>query len=123
MGDELILVQNLIHEIRSKRVMLDFDLAKLYHVKTGELNQAVKRNAKRFPSDFMFQLDNKEFTSLKSQIVTSNRGGIIRPPFAFTEQGVAMLSGVLHSDVAIAANWPHALKKRRINPASGLVSK
>ena len=103
--------------------MLDFDLAKLYHVKTGELNQAVKKNAKRFPSDFMFQLDNKEFTSLKSQIVTSNRGGIIRPPFAFTEQGVAMLSGVLHSDVAIAANWPHALKKRRINPASGLVSK
>ena len=104
MSDELILVQNLIYEIRGKKVMLDFNLAKLYHVKTGELNQTVKRNAKRFPADFMFQLDNKEFTNLKSQFVISSWGGIRRPPFAFTEQGVAMLSGVLHSDVAIAAN-------------------
>ena len=104
MSDELILVQNLIHEIRGKKVMLDFDLAKLYHVETKVLNQAVKRNIKRFPSDFMFQLDSKEFTNLMSQIVTSSWGGKRIHPYAFTEQGVAMLSGILKSDVAIAAN-------------------
>ena len=104
MSDELILVQNLIHEIRGRKVMLDFDLARLYQVKTGELNQAVKRNLKRFPPDFMFQLDNKEFTNLKSQIVISSWGGARSLPFAFTEQGVAMLSGILRSDIAIAAN-------------------
>jgi hypothetical protein len=104
MNDELILVQNLIHEIRGKKVMLDFDLARLYQVETKALNQAVKRNLKRFPPDFMFQLDSKEFADLKSQIVTSSWGGTRKLPFAFTEQGVAMLSGLLHSDVAIAAN-------------------
>ena len=104
MSDELILVQNLIHEIRGKKVMLDYDLAKLYQVETKVLNQAVKRNSKRFPSDFMFQLDYKELTHLKSQIVTSSWGGTRKMPFAFTEQGIAMLSGVLKSDVAIAAN-------------------
>ena len=84
--------------------MLDSDLAKLYQVETKVLNQTVKRNIKRFPPDFMFQLDSKEFTNLKSQIVTSSWGGSRRCPYAFTEQGVAMLSGLLHSDVAIAAN-------------------
>ena len=104
MSDELILVQNLIHEIRGQKVMLDSDLAKLYQVETKVLNQAVRRNIKRFPEDFMFQLDNKEFANLKSQIVTSSWGGRRTPPLAFTEEGIAMLSSVLHSDVAIAAN-------------------
>ena len=100
----MIIVQNLIYEIRGQRVMLDFDLARLYQVETKVLNQAVKRNARRFPHDFMFQLDLKEFTILKSQIVTSSWGGTRKLPYAFTEQGVAMLSGILHSDVAIDAN-------------------
>ena len=104
MSDELILVQNLIHEIRGQKVMLDADLARLYQVETKVLNQAVRRNIKRFPEDFMFQLDNKEFANLKSQIVTSSWGGRRTPPLAFTEEGIAMLSSVLHSDVAIAAN-------------------
>lgn len=68
----MIIVQNLIYEFRGKKVMLDFDLAKLYRVETRVLNQSVKRNLKRFPPDFMFQLDNKEFASLKSQFVTSS---------------------------------------------------
>jgi len=76
MSDEIVLIQNLIYEIRGQKVMLDSDLAKLYQVETKVLNQAVKRNLKRFPPDFMFQLDSKEFTDLKSQIVTSSRGGI-----------------------------------------------
>ena len=104
MSDELILVQNLIYEIRGKKVMLDFDLARLYQVETKVLNQAVKRNIRRFPDDFMFQLDYKEFTNLKSQIVTSSWGGTRKLPYVFTEQGVAMLSGLLNSDVAISAN-------------------
>ena len=104
MKDEIVLVQDLIHEIRGKKVMLDFDLARLYQVETKVLNQAVRRNIKRFPEDFMFQLDNKEFANLKSQIVTSSWGGRRTPPLAFTEEGIAMLSSVLHSDIAIAAN-------------------
>ena len=104
MSGELILVQNLIHEFRGKKVMLDFDLARLYQVETKVLNQSVRRNIKRFPVDFMFQLDNKEFASLKSQFVTSSWGGRRTPPLAFTEEGIAMLASVLHSDVAIAAN-------------------
>ena len=104
MGDEIVLIQNLIYEIRGQKVMLDSDLAKLYQVETKVLNQAVKRNLKRFPPDFMFQLDSKEFTDLKSQIVTSSWGGTRKLPYAFTEQGVAMLSGLLHSDIAIEAN-------------------
>ena len=104
MSEDLIIVQNLIYEIRGQKVMLDFDLARLYHVETKVLNQAVRRNIKRFPEDFMFQLDNKEFANLKSQIVTSSWGGRRTPPLAFTEEGIAMLSSVLHSDVAIAAN-------------------
>ena len=99
-----MIVQNLIYEIRGQKVMLDSDLAKLYQVETKVLNQAVRRNIKRFPEDFMFQLENKEFANLKSQIVTSSWGGRRTPPLAFTEEGIAMLSSVLHSDVAIAAN-------------------
>ena len=104
MSDELVLVQDLIHEIRGKRVMLDFDLAKLYHVTTGALNQAVKRNAKRFPPDFMFQLSAEEVLNMTSHFVISSKRKDSTPPYAFTEQGIAMLSGVLKSDIAIAAN-------------------
>lgn len=104
MSEELILVQNLIHEIRGKRVMLDFDLARLYQVKTGELNQAVKRNKKRFPPDFMFQLSDDEVRDMMSQFVISSKRKNSAPPFAFTEQGIAMLSGVLRSDIAVEAN-------------------
>ena len=84
--------------------MIDRDLAELYQVETRRLNEAVKRNIKRFPSDFMFQLTKGEFESLMSQFATSNRGGTRKLPFAFTEQGLAMLSGVLNSDVAIEVN-------------------
>jgi hypothetical protein len=84
--------------------MLDRDLAELYGVENKALNQAVKRNIKRFPNDFMFQLTYQEFTHLKSQFVTSSWGGIRKMPHAFTEQGIAMLSGVLNSDRAIAVN-------------------
>lgn len=101
---ELQPIQNKIYEIRGQRVMLDRDLAELYGVPTKALNQAVKRNIKRFPIDFMFQLNKEEFEELKSQIVTSNRGGTRTMPYAFTEQGVAMLSGLLNSDRAIQAN-------------------
>ena len=101
---ELQPIQNKIYEIRGQRVMLDKDLAELYDVPTRALNQAVKRNIKRFPSDFMFQLSKEEFELLRSQIVTSKWGGTRTMPYAFTEQGVAMLSGLLHSDRAIQAN-------------------
>jgi hypothetical protein len=101
---ELQPIQNKIYEIRGQRVMLDKDLAELYDVPTRALNQAVKRNIKRFPSDFMFQLNKEEFELLRSQIVTSKWGGTRTMPYAFTEQGVAMLSGLLHSDRAIQAN-------------------
>lgn len=84
--------------------MLDYDLARLYHVETKALNQAVKRNIKRFPPDFMFQLSAEEVLNMRSQIVTASRRNTSTPPFAFTEQGIAMLSGVLKSDIAIAAN-------------------
>ena len=104
MNDELILIQNLIYEIRGKKVMLDFDLARLYQVETKALNQAVKRNIKRFPEDFMFQLTVEEAINMRSQFVTALKRNTSAPPFAFTEQGVAMLSGLLRSDVAIAAN-------------------
>ncbi|MCX6309529.1 MAG: ORF6N domain-containing protein [Bacteroidia bacterium] len=98
------LLKKRIFEIRGHRIMLDFDLADLYLVETKVLNQSVKRNIKRFPPDFMFQLTIEEWTNLKSQIVTSSWGGARKPPFAFTEQGLAMLSGVLNSDVAIDVN-------------------
>jgi hypothetical protein len=113
-------IQNRIYEIRGERVLLDFDLAALYEVPTKVLNQAVKRNIKRFPKDFMFRLTSEEWhevwsqfvttseeqTSMRSQIVTASQGkrNTKTTPYAFTEQGVAMLSGILNSDKAIAMN-------------------
>jgi hypothetical protein len=84
--------------------MLDYDLATLYEIETKVLKQSVKRNIERFPEDFMFELTKVEFDDLRSQIVTSSYGGIRYLPFAFTEQGVAMLSGVLKSEKAIKIN-------------------
>jgi len=97
-------VINKIYIIRDQKVMLDKDLAELYDVTTGNLNKAVGRNSKRFPEDFMFELTKDEFENLKSQFETSSWGGTRKLPKAFTEQGVAMLSGVLHSDRAIMVN-------------------
>ena len=102
--NQLELIQSKIYEIREQKVMLDFDLAALYQVENRVLNQAVKRNMKRFPSDFMFQLTSDEWAILKSQFVISSWGGTRKLPFAFTEQGLAMLSGVLNSDIAIQVN-------------------
>jgi hypothetical protein len=101
---EIQVIQNKIYEIRGVRVMLDFDLAMLYQTETKRVNEAAKRNIKRFPDDFMFQLTLDEFVNLKSQIATSSWGGSRKLPYAFTEQGVAMLSGLLGSDAAIYAN-------------------
>jgi len=99
-------VTNSILILRGHRAMLDASLAALYDVPTGALIQAVKRNIERFPGDFMFQLNAGEWTALRSQIVISNegRGGRRYAPFAFTEQGVAMLSSVLKSTLAISVN-------------------
>ena len=101
---EPIRIESLIYEIRGQKVMLDRDLAKLYGVETKVLNQAVKRNLKRFPEDFMFRLTQQEYEILKSQFVTSSWGGTRKLPYVFTEQGLAMLSGLLNSDVAIKVN-------------------
>ncbi len=101
---ELQIIQNRIYEIRGLKVMLDYYLAELYEVETRVLNQAVKRNMKRFPIDFMFQLNEEEAEILKSQFVTSSWGGTRKLPFAFTEHGVTMLSSVLRSDKAIEIN-------------------
>ena len=105
-SDQLIenTVESLIQNIRGKQVILDRDLATLYEVGTGRLNEQVKRNLKLFPDDFMFQLNETEFQNLKSQFATSSWGGVRKLPYAFTEQGIAMLSGVLRSDVAIEVN-------------------
>lgn len=100
-------IENRILLIRNQKVMLDEDLAKLYQVKVKVLNQALKRNIKRFPPDFMFQLNEEEYECLRSQIVTLENGrGKYRKylPYAFTEQGVAMLSSVLNSERAIQVN-------------------
>ena len=96
-------IKNKIHTIRNLQVMLDRDLAELYGVETKVLNQAVKRNETRFPNDFMLQLSKEEFENWWSQFVTSNsdRIGLRRPPYAFTEQGVSMLSAVLKSEIAV----------------------
>ena len=126
MANDIQNIQNLIYEIRGQRVMLDRDLAELYGVETRRLNEQVKRNIERFPEDFMFQLTKGEFEILKSQIATSNssenqgvnvlisqiatskpmekRGGTQKTPYAFTENGVAMLSSVLRSPLAIQVN-------------------
>ena len=111
---DLVTIQRKIYEIRGQKVILDRDLAALYQVETKVLNQAVKRNIERFPEDFMFQLTIEEMNEWKSQFVTSNlmteeelnaiKMGLRRCPLAFTEQGIAMLSGILRSDVAIQMN-------------------
>jgi hypothetical protein len=95
-----------IFVLRGVKVLIDKDLAQLYQVETKVLNQAVQRNIERFPDDFMFQLSEEEFENWKSQFVTSNSGkmGLRKRPFAFTEAGVAMLAGVLHSEIAIRVN-------------------
>ena len=119
-------IKSMIRNIRGQQVMLDFELAMLYGVKTSALNQAVKRNINRFPEDFMFQLTKNELESLKSQIVTSKsvenqkdnvlisqivtskpiekRGGTQKPPYAFTRNGIGMLSSVLRSETAVGVN-------------------
>ena len=110
-------IQHRIYKLRGERVMLDRDLAALYEIETKSLNLSVKRNIKRFPTDFMFQLTKEEFESLRLQIETSEnnslrlqietskgRGGTRYLPYAFTEQGVAMLSGIINSDKAINMN-------------------
>ena len=119
--NDLLTIQSKIYEIRGQRVMLDRDLADLYQVTTGNLNKAVKRNMKRFPSDFMFQLTKEEFEFLKKSLIfqfgmsneelknqvgilRTGRGGTRQLPYAFTEQGVAMLSGILTSDIAVEVN-------------------
>ena len=98
------LITSKIFFLRGVKVLIDRDLAELYDVETRVLNQAVKRHIKRFPEDFMFQLTRAEFNNLKSQFVTSSWGGVRKLPSAFTEQGVAMLSGILNSDRAIDVN-------------------
>ena len=105
---DLQLIQSKRYEIRGHKVMIDRDLAELYQVTTGNLNKSVQRNIKRFPSDFMFQLTKEEFDQLKTNLIfqngISNWGGTRKLPYAFTEQGLAMLSGILSSDTAIQVN-------------------
>ncbi len=98
------IIMGKIYLIRKQKVMLDRDLAELYGVETKVLKQQVKRNIERFPDDFMFELIPNEFNNLRSQIVTSSWGGARYMPMVFTEQGVAMLSSVLNSDLAIMVN-------------------
>lgn len=101
---ELELIKNSILEIRGKKVILDFDLAKMYQLETKYLKRTVRNNLKRFPPDFMLELSPKEWEILRCNFSTSSWGGSRYPPFAFTEQGVAMLSGLLNSDLAIQMN-------------------
>ena len=102
--NQLQAIQSKIYEIRGQRVMLDFDLAELYGIETKYLKRSVKNNIRRFPSDFMFELTKEEFDSLRCNFSTSKRGGIRYMPFAFSEHGVAQLSAVLNSDIAIEVN-------------------
>ena len=114
-------IQNLIYTIREKQVMLDSDVARLYHTETKKINQAVKRNIERFPEDFCFSLNLNEFRNLKSQFVTSSLdgkneyGGRRKLPIVFTEQGIAMLSGLLRNDIAVqvSINIMNAFVKMR----------
>lgn len=101
-ADEMIVTK--IYLLRGQKVVLDEDLAELYQVPTGRLNEQVKRNIARFPADFMFQLTKEEFENLKSQNATSSWGGRRKLPFAFTEHGVLMLSSVLNSERAVGVN-------------------
>ncbi len=135
LDNEIFKIKNMIYFIRDQKVMLDSDLANLYNVETKRLNEQVKRNIKRFPSDFMFQLTIVEFESLKSQFATSKegRGGKQKLPYVFTENGVAMLSGILNSDRAINVNISimriftklrsfHALESNLANEVKGFYS-
>jgi hypothetical protein len=101
---ELQIIQSKIYEIRGMRVLLDFDLAEMYQVETKNLKRAVRRNIERFPEDFMFELTDSENEDLRCNFGTSSWGGSRYPPFAFTEQGVAQLSSVLNSPLAIQVN-------------------
>ena len=98
---DLQIIENKIREIRGQQVMLDFELAEVYEIETKRLKEAVRRNIERFPEDFMFELTKEEWVILRSQIATSSWGGSRYQPFAFTEQGAAMLSSVLNSKKAI----------------------
>lgn len=103
--NQLELIQSKIYEIRGQKVMLDFDLAEMYGTETKYLKRSVRNNIKRFPADFMFEITKEEWESLRCKNSTSNnRGGTRYMPFAFTEQGVAMLSSVLNSDTAVEIN-------------------
>lgn len=97
-------IQSRIFELRGFKIMLDFDLAELHETEYKRLKEAVKRNIHRFPSDFMFELYGIEFENLRTQIASSNRGGTRYMPFAFTEQGVAILASVINSEKAIEIN-------------------
>jgi hypothetical protein len=101
---ELQIIQSKIYEIRGIRVLLDFDLAEMYQVETKNLKRAVRRNIERFPEDFMFELTENENEDLRCNFGTSSWGGSRYPPFAFSEQGVAQLSSVLNSPLAIQVN-------------------
>jgi len=101
---EIEVIQNKIFEIRGCKVMLDFDLALLYNIENKRLKASVRRNINRFPEDFMFELTEMEFTNLRTKFSSSSYGGLRYMPFAFTEQGIAMLSSVLNSDKAIEVN-------------------
>ena len=104
MGNELTKIQNIIYEIRGQKVMLDSNLAELYGVEIKRLNESVKRNIKRFPPEFMFQLTDVEWKNLRSQIATFSKDTRKYKPFVFTEHGILMLSSVLNSDKAIKVN-------------------
>lgn len=102
---QLQVIQTKIYEVRNQKVMLDYDLAELYGTETKYLKRAVKTNIRRFPPDFMFEITKEELETLRCNFSTSNkRGGNRYLPYAFTEQGVAMLSGILNSDKAIDVN-------------------
>ena len=101
---ELEQIKQSIHEIRGKKVILDFELAKMYQVENKRLKESVRRNIRRFPEDFMFELSTEEWLVLRTKFATSSWGGPRYNPFAFTEQGVAMLSSVLNSETAIDIN-------------------
>lgn len=122
-------IENRIFVFRDTQVMIDRDLAEMYQVETRVLNQAVKRNIQRFPEEFRFQLSESEFENWKSQIVMSNEDkmGLRRPPYAFTEQGVAMLSAALRSDIAIQVSIQiintFVAKRKLIANHSGLLQR
>ena len=101
---ELEQIKSSILEIRGKKVILDFELAKMYQTETKRLKESVRRNLRRFPADFMFELTAEEWGNLRTQFATSSWGGKRYLPFAFTEQGVAMLSSILNSEIAIDVN-------------------